>query len=219
MGGCLLNENLPCGRDDVRLGAPPPDPRSSASAGATMWLERLDEHRRWSARLDGASAPRRLLASAARSARISPRITARSTPSAAGPMPIQRRAAAPRRPARPAQGADRPWAHAYPHARAGPRHRLPRRGAALVGPLAQGIDTGIMDEPMLRAWMQEACRRARRYPERPGRWVAEPDWPAPAAIEARSYALNPGAARRPGAARDRRWRTAAPEHVGTHAGP
>ena len=41
----------------------------------------------------------------------------------------------------------------------------------------KGRDTGIMDEPMLRAWMQEPVAPAPDYDERPGRWVAEAAWP------------------------------------------
>ena len=32
---------------------------------------------------------------------------------------------------------------------------------------------------MLRVWMQESMPPSARYEERPGRWVAEPDWPSP----------------------------------------
>ena len=41
------------------------------------------------------------------------------------------------------------------------------------------VDTGVMDEPMLRAWMQEPVRPAGPHAERPGRWVAEGAWPSP----------------------------------------
>ena len=34
-----------------------------------------------------------------------------------------------------------------------------------------------MDEPVLRAWMQESVRPATTYAERPGRWIAETSWP------------------------------------------
>ncbi|RUY64207.1 peptidase S15, partial [Mesorhizobium sp. M7A.F.Ca.CA.001.09.2.1] len=43
----------------------------------------------------------------------------------------------------------------------------------------KGINTGIADEPMLRAWIQDPARPAAIYDERPGRWVAEPAWPGP----------------------------------------
>ena len=42
----------------------------------------------------------------------------------------------------------------------------------------KGIDTGIMAEPMLRAWMQESVEPRTFYATRPGRWIAEPGWPS-----------------------------------------
>jgi predicted acyl esterase len=42
------------------------------------------------------------------------------------------------------------------------------------------IDNGIMDEPMLRVWLQDSVPPQTHYDNRPGRWVAEPAWPAPA---------------------------------------
>ncbi|MGH2876181.1 MAG: CocE/NonD family hydrolase, partial [Solirubrobacteraceae bacterium] len=44
----------------------------------------------------------------------------------------------------------------------------------------RGRETGVMDEPVLRAWMQEPVAPAPFHAIRPGRWVAEDAWPAPA---------------------------------------
>ncbi|NIS35156.1 MAG: peptidase S15, partial [Actinobacteria bacterium] len=41
------------------------------------------------------------------------------------------------------------------------------------------VDTGIMDEPMLRVYVQDSTEPAARMRHRPGRWVGEPSWPAP----------------------------------------
>ncbi len=41
--------------------------------------------------------------------------------------------------------------------------------------------TGIMDEPMLRVWMQESVAPQTNYETRPGRWVGKTGWPAPGA--------------------------------------
>ena len=40
-------------------------------------------------------------------------------------------------------------------------------------------DTGVMDEPMLRVWMQESVPPAPWMDEVPGRWAAEDEWPSP----------------------------------------
>ena len=36
-----------------------------------------------------------------------------------------------------------------------------------------------MDEPLLRAWIQEPIVPSVRQRQRPGRWVSEPQWPSP----------------------------------------
>ena len=56
----------------------------------------------------------------------------------------------------------------------------------------KGADTGIMDEPMLRAWMQDSVAPAAAYVERPGRWIAEPVWPPADGIAPWHLALNAG---------------------------
>jgi hypothetical protein len=40
-------------------------------------------------------------------------------------------------------------------------------------------DTGIMDEPVLRLYLQDAAKPATHYAERAGRWITEPAWPSP----------------------------------------
>ncbi len=63
-----------------------------------------------------------------------------------------------------------------------------------------GEATGIMDEPMLRAFMPYATWSQSRPDEIPGRWIAEPAWPAKA-IKPKSLYLTPaGLADRPGTA-------------------
>jgi predicted acyl esterase len=53
----------------------------------------------------------------------------------------------------------------------------------------KGRDTGMMDGPMYRVWMQESVPPSTCYLERPGRWVAEEIWPSPR-IEARRLSLS-----------------------------
>jgi uncharacterized protein len=43
----------------------------------------------------------------------------------------------------------------------------------------KGVDTGMMEEPVLRFWMQDSTAPARGYDQRPGRWAAEQQWPSP----------------------------------------
>ena len=53
-----------------------------------------------------------------------------------------------------------------------------------------------MDEPMLRAWMQEPVPPAPDYAVRPGRWVGEPAWPQ--VDPPSSLCLTPAGLRSPG---------------------
>ncbi|WP_292544141.1 CocE/NonD family hydrolase [Mesorhizobium sp.] len=77
-----------------------------------------------------------------------------------------------------------PWGHKYPHlAMPGPQIGFLQECLRWWDQYLKGIDTGIEDEPMLRAWIQEPARPAPIYDERPGRWVAEPYWPAPGVKE------------------------------------
>ena len=52
----------------------------------------------------------------------------------------------------------------------------------------KGEDRGILDEPMIRTWMQDSAPPAPTYATRPGRWVSEPVWPAPTIVQT-SYFL------------------------------
>ncbi|MBZ9995102.1 CocE/NonD family hydrolase [Mesorhizobium sp. BH1-1-4] len=80
----------------------------------------------------------------------------------------------------PRKGLIGPWGHKYPHfAMPGPRMGFLQECLRWWDQYLKGIDTGIADEPMLRAWIQDPARPAAIHDERPGHWVAEPSWPGP----------------------------------------
>ena len=99
----------------------------------------------------------------------------------------------------PRKGLIGPWSHAWPQAGPpGPAIGFLQEMLRWFDHWLGGVDTGIMDEPMLRAYIQDSFRPASCYAERPGRWVAEPAWPAPG-VGAQRLHLNPdglGRARR-----------------------
>jgi putative CocE/NonD family hydrolase len=73
-----------------------------------------------------------------------------------------------------------PWGHHWPqYGHPGPQVGFLQEAVRWWDHWLKGIDNGVMDEPMVRAWMQEAVRPAPDYPRRPGRWIAEPSLPAP----------------------------------------
>ena len=92
----------------------------------------------------------------------------------------------------PRKGLIGPWAHAWPQA--GP----PQPTIGFLQEVIRWFDhwlkgeqNGIMDEPMLRAWIQEPLPPLTCYTEIPGRWVAERAWP-PAGASQRVLHLTAG---------------------------
>jgi uncharacterized protein len=80
----------------------------------------------------------------------------------------------------PRKGLIGPWAHAFPDdALPGPSIGFLQESVRWFDHWLKAIDTGLMDEPMLRVWMQDSVEPRPFYDIRPGRWVAEPEWPSP----------------------------------------
>ena len=78
----------------------------------------------------------------------------------------------------PRKGLIGPWAHAYPHfAKPGPEVGFLQEMLRWWDHWLKGQPTGVMDEPMLRAWMTASHRPATHHETLPGRWVGEPVWP------------------------------------------
>ena len=96
----------------------------------------------------------------------------------------------------PCKGLIGPWAHGYPElATPGPQIGFLQESLRWWDHWLKGEETGIMDEPMLRAWMQDPVAPSTTYLERPGRWVAEASWPSPRIVAQRLW-LTGGAALR-----------------------
>lgn len=94
----------------------------------------------------------------------------------------------------PKKGLIGPWAHNYPEVGSpGPAIGFLQESLRWWDHWLKGIDTGMMEEPLLRAWIQESQPPQSYYVERPGRWVAEPAWPSPF-VTPQGYALNAGPA-------------------------
>lgn len=117
----------------------------------------------------------------------------------------------------PRKGLIGPWAHAYPHfARPGPQIGFLQEMLRWWDHWLKGKPTGVMDEPMLRAWMTDSHRPATHHETLPGRWVAEPVWPPADRKPHRLFLTNDGLqpAVAPLASRDVRT----PQTVGSEAG-
>jgi len=73
-----------------------------------------------------------------------------------------------------------PWPHSWPYYGApGPQIGFMQDAVRWWDYWLKGIDNGIMDEPMMRAWMQDSAPPSTLHDTRPGRWVAETEWPSP----------------------------------------
>ncbi|WP_237065171.1 CocE/NonD family hydrolase [Microbulbifer guangxiensis] len=190
MGGCLLTDNLSEATTMFSINTCPPDPQLVGEKWRSMWLERLRESGLW---LD-----------------IWLRHQYRDSYWEHGSVSEQYESI--RCPAMLVGG----WADGYTNAifRLLQHLRVPR--LALIGPWGhkyphQGIpgpaigflqeslrwwdhwlkdrDTGIMSEPMLRAWMQDSVPPTTYYHQRPGRWIGEDSWPSDNVVE-RVYELS-----------------------------
>ncbi|MEO9337664.1 CocE/NonD family hydrolase [Mesorhizobium sp. SB112] len=85
-----------------------------------------------------------------------------------------------------------PWAHVYPHdGTPTPAIGFLQEAVRWWDQWLKGIDTGIMDEPMVRAYVEAPVPPTGTRMHAPGRWVAEPSWPSPG-IEGRTLWLNDG---------------------------
>jgi uncharacterized protein len=117
----------------------------------------------------------------------------------------------------PRKGLIGPWAHGYPHfARPGPQIGFLQEMLRWWDYWLKGIDTGVMDEPMLRAWMTDSLKPASHHDTLPGRWVAEPSWPSPHITPRRLFLTDEGLqdAAAPLTARA----LCSPQTVGKHSG-
>jgi uncharacterized protein len=193
-GGCLVaSDMLPWASTMLMAGARPPDPEVVGEGWREAWLERLEvrpfaeawiEHQRRSEYWQHGS--------------VSEDISALQCPVYMvggwddayrdAVLRVLETSTAPRK------GLIGPWGHVYPD------QGVPGAPIDFIGESVRfwdhwlkGIDTGIMDEPMLRAFIRRTHEDPPRREERLGRWVSEPTWPSPA-VEERRYTLQ-GASR------------------------
>ncbi|MBL3705154.1 CocE/NonD family hydrolase [Sulfitobacter sp. BDSS02] len=89
----------------------------------------------------------------------------------------------------PKKGLVGPWSHKYPHIGVpGPAIDWAAEELRWWDQWLKGRETGIMEEPQLRLYMQDHAAPAGYYAHRDGRWVEEPSWPSPN-VTRTAYAL------------------------------
>ena len=179
MGGCLLGDNLSEATVMFAFNSLPPDPRIVGDRWRDMWMDRLKhsglwlkpwlEHQRrssyWSnhslcEKYDAVQCP--VMAVGGWADGFTNAI-----------FRLLENLNVPR------QGLVGPWGHRYPH------HGVPGPSIGFLQEALRwwdywlkDVDTGIMDEPTLRAWVQDSVPPHVTYEKRPGRWVGEAEWPS-----------------------------------------
>ncbi|KAF9878774.1 hypothetical protein CkaCkLH20_03674 [Colletotrichum karsti] len=79
----------------------------------------------------------------------------------------------------PKKGLVGPWAHKYPNmGKPGPPIGFLQESLRWWDKWLKGKETGIMEEPMLRCYLNDTVPPQRSYVQRPGHWVAEKSWPS-----------------------------------------
>lgn len=178
-GGCLLGENLGWSGTMFAYSSRPPDPALTGDRWKEMWLERLEaepllamewlKHQRrdayWkhgSVCEDFASIKAAVLAVGGWGDAYSnavPRMLAGLSS--------------------PCKGIVGPWYHKYPHfATPEPRIGFLQEALRWWDQWLKGIDTGVKDDPLYRAYLMDSVRPQSFYAEREGRWISEDQWPS-----------------------------------------
>ncbi|UCH73627.1 MAG: CocE/NonD family hydrolase [Rhodospirillales bacterium] len=184
MGGCLINENLIWGSAFFMYHLLPPDPAIVGERWREMWVQRLE---------NAVLFPAEWLRHQRRDdfwkhgSVCEDYESVRCPVYAVGGWADGYSNAVPRLLeglSVPRKGLIGPWAHTYPHnGYPGPAIGFLQEAVRWWDHWLKDIDTGIMDEPVYRVWMQDSAMPQPQYDMRPGRWVAEESWPSPRITE------------------------------------
>ncbi|MCL7488006.1 MAG: CocE/NonD family hydrolase [Desulfobulbaceae bacterium] len=191
MGGCLLTDNLSESTTMFSVNTCPPDPQLVGERWREMWLERLSGSGLW---LDIWLRHQRRSEYWQHGSVCEDYAAIRCPVMAVGGWTdgytnaifrLLEHLEVPR------MGLIGPWGHKYPHLGIpGPAIGFLQESLRWWDYWLKDRETGIMREPMLRAWMQHSVPPTTSYQQRPGRWISEQQWP-PTDIRWKSYPLTP----------------------------
>jgi putative CocE/NonD family hydrolase len=198
MGGCLLGDNLSWASTMFDHNTHPPDPALVGERWREMWLERLEKSGLWlekwmshqrrddywkhgSVCEDYSSIRCPVMA-----------VSGWADGYTNAVFRLMEKLEVPRK------ALVGPWSHKYPHmGKPGPAIGFLQELVRWWDCWLKGIDNGMMEEPMVRVYMQDSVPPTTSYENRPGRWVAEPSWPS-GNISTRRYPLARGSLLLPG---------------------
>ncbi|MFW6363447.1 MAG: CocE/NonD family hydrolase, partial [Spirochaeta sp.] len=178
MGGCLLGDNLSWASTMFAFNSCPPDPEVVGKKWRDQWLERLQgsglwletwlHHQRHDEYWRHASIAEDYAAIECPVMAVSGWADGYSNTV----FRMLQKLHVPRK------GLIGPWSHRYPHMGIpGPAIGFLQESLRWWDHWLKDEKTGIMQEPMLRVWMQDSVPPTTSYAHRPGRWVAEDSWP------------------------------------------
>ena len=184
MGGCLLGDNLSWAATMFSYNSLPPDPAIVGDDWRQTWLERLERNDHWL----GPWLTHQHRDEYWRHGSICEDFTRVEVPVMAvsgwadgysnAVFRLLAKLPGPR------LGLVGPWSHKYPHLGVpGPAIGFLQESLRWWDQWLKRVDTGIMAEPMLRAWMLDSMPPSTFYHQRHGRWVTEPVWPSPSITE------------------------------------
>lgn len=189
MGGCLLGDNLSWASTMFAYNSLPPDPAIVGENWRDMWLQRLRGSGLWldtwlrHQHRDGYWQHGSICEDFSRVQTPVMAISGWADGYSNAVFRLLENLPGPR------LGLIGPWSHKYPHLGVpGPAIGFLQECLRWWDKWLKGEETGIMDEPMLRAWMLESMPPSTFYHQRYGRWVSEQAWPSPA-ITRRRYQL------------------------------
>jgi len=179
MGGCLLGDNLSWASTMFDQNTHPPDPALVGNRWYDMWLERLEKSGLWLE--NWMKHPHR--DDYWKHGSICEDYSAITCPVMAvsgwadgysnAVFRLMEHLRVPRK------GLLGPWSHKYPHQGVpGPAIGFLQEVRSWWDRWLKGIENGVEEEPMFRVWMQDSVPPTASYNERPGRWIAESDWPS-----------------------------------------
>ena len=178
MGGCMIEGNTSWGGTLLSGTARPPDPAVVGERWRAMWLERLQattlpvETWLMHQRRDGYWKPGSVCEDYSRIQVPVYAISGWADSYSRNVLPLLEHLKVPKK------ALIGPWAHSVPHlARPGPAIGFLQEAIRWWDHWLKDKDTGIMDEPMLRAWRGGWVQPAKLVLDWPGRWVAEAAWP------------------------------------------
>jgi uncharacterized protein len=218
MGGCLLEGNMSWGHSLFAGLARPPDPDVVGQSWRQQWLERLESITppiaTWLAhqRRDGYWQAGSVCQDYGRIKAAVYAISGWQDSYSRSVLPLIENLRVPRK------ALIGPWAHDWPHtARPGPAIGFMQEALRWWDQWLKGIDTGIMDEPMVRVWMSDWVKPRKLVEDWPGRWVGERHWP-PRTRAASTLALTAGGLIRKQAATDETFTVRSPQTTGLRSG-